>query len=127
MEKRIGTVGFIVNNNKVLLAHIQYPEGKKLWNGIGGFVNKGEKLEDALIREISEETYIQVSKDEVRLVKELDEDIRLLIFKINNWKGELKIKDSSIKELRWFKFDEIPFSEMHDGNEKWLPDLLKTP
>lgn len=124
MNKRIGTVGFIIENNKVLLALINYSEDKVLWNGIGGFVNEGESPKDALVREVSEETFIQIHKDDIYQVKELDGEIILMIYKIDKWSGEIKSKDPSIIDLKWFTFDEIPFSKMHDGNEDWFPELL---
>jgi hypothetical protein len=36
MSKTIGTVCFIISGDKVLLAEIEYPDGRRLWNGIGG-------------------------------------------------------------------------------------------
>ncbi len=125
MKKRVGTVCFIVENNKVLLALIEYSPNDRKWNGIGGFVEENESPEDAVVREISEETFIQVDKNDLTRVKELDLDIRLIIFKTKKWIGELKIKDSSLKELKWFEFDKIPYSQMHEGNDKWLPEVLK--
>lgn len=124
MTKRTGTVCFIINDGKLLLALIEYSPNDRKWNGIGGFVEEKESPEDAVIREISEETFIEVRKEDLIKFKELDLDIHLVIYKTNKWSGELKIKDQSLKELKWFNFDEIPFKQMHPGNDKWLPELL---
>lgn len=125
MIKRIGTVCFIVEDNKVLLALIEYSPNDRKWNGIGGFVNENEIPEDAVVREIDEETFIKVKKEDLIKFKELDLDIHLIIYKTNKWSGELRIKDPSLKELRWFNFDEIPYKLMHPGNDLWLPELLQ--
>lgn len=123
--RRIGTVCFIIKDKKILLALIEYSKNDRKWNGIGGFVEPNETPEDAIVREISEETFIKVSKNDLTRVKELDLDIRLIIFKTNRWSGELKTKDPSLKELKWFGFDEIPYDQMHKGNSGWIPELFK--
>lgn len=51
--KIIGTVCFIVQSNQVLLAEIEYPDGKRLWNGIGGVAESGESPEETAARGIS--------------------------------------------------------------------------
>ena len=122
--KKVGTVCFIVENSQVLLALIEYSPGDRKWNGIGGFVEENELPEEAVVREIREETFIEVNKKDLIRVKELDLDIHLVVFKANKWSGELKIKDESLKELKWFKFDEIPYNQMHENNDKWVPEIL---
>ena len=124
MNKRIGTVCFLIEGSKVLLALIQYSPNDRKWNGIGGFVEENESPEDAVVREINEETFIQVNKHDLIKVKELDLDIHLIVFKVNRWGGELKTKDPSLKEFKWFRFDEIPFKQMHEGNDKWIFEAL---
>jgi len=62
MNKRTGTVCFIIKEDKVLLALIEYSPIDKKWNGIGGFVEKGETPEDAVIREVKEEIDIEINK-----------------------------------------------------------------
>lgn len=125
MYKRVATVCFIIDNNKVLLALIEYSPTDRKWNGIGGFVEENETPEDAIVREISEETYIKVRKEDLIKFKELDLDIYLIIYKVHKWTGELRIKDDSLKELRWFDKEEIPLEQMHEGNEKWIAEIFK--
>jgi ADP-ribose pyrophosphatase YjhB (NUDIX family) len=124
MNKRSGTVCFIIEGNKVLLALIEYSSSERKWNGIGGFVNENESPEDAVVREISEETYIDINKDDLIKVKELDLEIRLFIYVIKKWGGEIKTKEPSLKELRWFEFDKIPHNQMFENNIEWLPGIL---
>jgi ADP-ribose pyrophosphatase YjhB (NUDIX family) len=56
---RQATVCFLRNKNQVLLALIEYGPNDRKWTGIGGFVEAGESLEDAVVREAEEETYIK--------------------------------------------------------------------
>src|SRR5579862_1581387 len=114
-SERKGTLGFIIQKNKILLALIEYPDGKRLWNGIGGYAEAGETLEDALIREFNEETYVNISKANLKKVAELNDSFQLNVFIINLWNGELKIKDRTLKELKWFSYEEIPYNQMHQG------------
>lgn len=125
MRKRIGTVCFIQDQDKVLLALIEYAQGNRKWTGIGGIVEENETPDEAVIRGINEETFIKVDKENLTKFKELDLDIHLIIYKTKKWSGELKIKDPSIKELKWFKANEIPYDQMYEDNDKWLPELLK--
>lgn len=124
---RKGTVCFITNAGKVLLALIEYGPNDRKWNGIGGFTEEGESLKDAVVREAKEETHIALDKDSLIKVAELNISpvFQLNVFLTNNWHGELKIKDLTLKELKWFPENELPFSKMHEGNDKWLPKILK--
>ncbi len=125
MHKTVGTVCFIVDNGKVLLAEIEYPDGKRLWNGIGGVVDAGETPKQAVVREISEETELAVAETEVVEVFILQiEDLDLHVFTAAKWAGTLTITDPTLKQLRWFEFDEVPYQKMHLGNDKWLPEIL---
>lgn len=53
-----GTVCFLTKGDEVLLVLIKYSPNDRKWTGIGGYVNEGESLEDAIIREAQEETFI---------------------------------------------------------------------
>ena len=123
---RKGTVCFIRNADRVLLALIEYGPNDRKWNGIGGFVEEGESLEEAVIRETKEETYITIDKDCLKKVAELNVSpvFQLNVFLSNSWHGELKIKDHTFKELKWFSKGELPYLMMHEGNDKWLPEIL---
>ena len=123
--KKAGTVCFIVENGKVLLAHIQYPDGKLLWNGIGGVVEAGETPGDAVVREVAEETKLSLDKSDVRDVLTIDfPELDLHVFVTNRWSGTLEIIDPTLKEPRWFAFSDVPYAEMHERNDEWLPQIL---
>ncbi len=121
-----GTVCFLTKDNEVLLVLIEYSSNDKKWTGIGGYVNDGESLEDVIIREAQEESFIKIERDSLRKVAKLAEkDLELNVFLANKWSGELKAKEPSLKEFRWFRNDQLPFSEMHKDNDKWLPQVLE--
>ena len=51
--KRKATLCFFRKDNQIVLANIEYSPTDTKWAGIGGFVEEGESLEDALAREIN--------------------------------------------------------------------------
>ncbi len=121
---RQGTVCFLRNGDKILLALIHYNNGEEKWNGLGGFAEAGETLEEAVVREVQEETYLEFDKTRLTKVAELNGSFKLNVFLTDTWSGEMKIREDTIKELRWFSINEIPYSQMHKGNDEWLPLVL---
>lgn len=127
MDTTIGTVCFIVDNGKVLLAEIEYPDGKRLWNGIGGVVDKGETSRQAVVREISEETKLVAKEMDVVENTVINVgSLELHVFTTEKWNGELEIIDPTLKQLQWFGFESVPYAKMHQGNDEWLPGILQT-
>lgn len=125
MSKIIGTVCFIISENKVLLAEIEYPDGRRLWNGIGGVVDEGETPAEAVAREISEETKLVVGKEDLVEATVVETgDLELHVFTSSRWEGELATIDPTLKQLRWFDIDSVPYARMHKGNDAWLPGVL---
>ncbi|TSC85261.1 MAG: Adenylosuccinate synthetase [Microgenomates group bacterium Gr01-1014_16] len=124
---RRGTVCFLQKDNQLLLALIEYSPTDMKWTGIGGWSEVGESLEDAVVREIAEETYIEVNKNDLRKVAEIGtlETFQLNVFMAYKWSGKIKPKEPSVKELKWFPVNKLPFPQMHPGSDKWLPKVLE--
>jgi len=56
----IGVGGILIHNEKVLLVKLNYGMAQKYWLIPGGFIDQGETLEEAVIRELFEETGMRV-------------------------------------------------------------------
>ena len=125
MHTTVGTVCFFIREDEVLLFQIQQPTGELHWNGIGGVVDPGETTTQALVREISEETKLKVDEQDVIESKVVTIDrLDLHVFITKKWGGRLEIIDPTIKQFKWFKFSDVPYSKMHKGNDDWLPEVL---
>lgn len=124
MEIKQGTVCFVVGEKKVLLALIEYADARR-WNGIGGVVEENETPEQAVVREVNEETELKIDKEDLMSHGSINfAGLQLHVFTISKWSGVIKSKEPSLKELRWFDFDGIPYSKMWAGNKQWLPKVL---
>ncbi len=104
---------------------IEYAPGVQRWNGIGGMVDKGEDPKAAVVREIAEETNLVVRQEDLEQAGEIELDqLALIVFTAKRWNGDLTVKDPTLKELQWFTFNKVPYSEMWEGNDRWLPKAL---
>ena len=125
--KKILTLCIPIKNDKVLLGMKKRGFGSGRWNGFGGKMEEGEKIEQATLRELYEEVGIK----DGRLTKagvlefsfENDEKVlQVHIFKLSNFSDE----PIETEEMRpeWFSFDKIPFTQMWSDDEYWFPLLL---
>lgn len=127
MTRSRGTVCFIIDNGKVLLAEIVHPSGLVVWNGIGGVMEDGESPAQTVVREVSEETKIILKESDITEVTIVNiGNLELHVLLAHAWSGELQEIDPSLRRLRWFGFAEVPYEKMHPGNDEWLPGILKS-
>ena len=93
----------------------------KKWGGItfpGGHIEKRESIVDSVIREVKEETWLDIQNPKICGIKwwEVNKNKRyiVLLFKTNKYSGTLK---SSIEgKVYWAKLDEIKFMNLDKGN-----------
>ncbi len=93
----------------------------------GGFVEVGEKVEDALVREMKEETSLDVEIIRILGVySDPDRDPRFHTVSITfvcKAYGEPKAQ-SDAKEVKVFKLEEIPFDKLVFDHAKILKDYI---
>jgi 8-oxo-dGTP diphosphatase len=102
----------LLRQGSVLLAR-RSPHRKAypgLWSFPGGHVEAGETLEQALIREASEEVNLApLTYSAVALIADpntTSEPITYHMYAVKEWSGQPNIIDDEHTELRWFTLEE---------------------
>ena len=104
--------------------------GSDRYNGVGGKIEPNETVEQALIRECQEEigvtpkTYRKIAEHDF-LQTEGDEPWRMYVhaFFCEDWEGEPIETDEMAPE--WFAIDAIPYDNMWQDDQHWLPLVLE--
>jgi mutator protein MutT len=111
----VGVGALIVCDGKILLEKRKNDPGKGKWSIPGGLVELGENIEQTVIREVKEETGLDVEKPEhIDVVDNvvLDEDSKvryhfvIVDYFVKLKGGRLKAA-SDAEELRWVPLDEL--------------------
>lgn len=111
-------VGLLVfNENQEIL--MQLRTDYNAWGFPGGAMELGESFEETAVRELKEETNLEI--DELKLIKvlsgkdtyrEYPNGDKLYditgVFVVKKYHGELKINDDESKKLGWFSLDKLP-------------------
>jgi mutator protein MutT len=102
--------------------------GKGRWNGSGGKVEKGETIEQAVVREIHEEIGVRASGlskiAEIEFVfpEKPDWNQYMHTYFAREWEGDPS--ESEEMRPRWFSVKNLPFDEMWPDDEYWVPKVL---
>lgn len=114
-QPMVGVGALIVCDGKILLEKRKNDPGKGKWSIPGGLVELGENIEQTVIREVKEETGLDVEKPEhIDVVDNvvLDEDSKvryhfvIVDYFVKLKGGRLKAA-SDAEELRWVPLDEL--------------------
>jgi ADP-ribose pyrophosphatase len=108
--ERVGIVAgcMLKKDGKYLLVQEKQPSDYGLWCLPVGHVDKGEEIETAAVREVKEETGL-----DVRLIKEIalyhESAIKKVkhIFSAEIIGGELIAQEKEILDVKWLSFNEI--------------------
>ena len=124
------TLLFLRSDNQILIAMKKRGFGANKYNGVGGKIESGETIEQALIRETEEEigvtptNYWQVAELDFVQDAETDDPWHMYVYAYfcDQWKGTAS--ESEEMDPKWFKLDEIPYPQMWEDDEHWLPRVL---
>lgn len=123
-----GAAAIIVNEKGQILLQSRADRAK--WGVPGGCQELGERFEDTVIREVFEETNLDVTEDNLELIGIVSGNSRrneypngdvvinnTALYCVRNYSGELKW-DGESKEMRFFDLDNLPANQ----ND---PDLIE--
>lgn len=107
--------GYKNNNLYVLLIEQKFGSAEKYWALPGGLVKPEESLSDAVIRELHEETNVQLTFMEQLYTfgDDIKRDSRNRVISVAYYAlvdaSNLEIKaDTDAEKVQWFKIDEVP-------------------
>lgn len=124
------TLLFLLKDDQILLAMKKRGFGSDRYNGVGGKLEPGETLEQALIRECQEE--VEVTPLSYHKVAEHDfqqndgnKPWRMYVhaYLCNEWEGEPRETEEMAPE--WFAIKDIPYDNMWQDDVLWLPMVLE--
>lgn len=126
--RQITTLAIIENGDSVLLAMKKRGFGEGWWNGYGGKVQDNETVEEAMVRELQEESGLLATSFRERAIIEFfskgsDSVVEMHVFEVTNHKGELI--ETEEMAPKWFLKQQIPFDEMWPSDREWLPLFFK--
>lgn len=105
--------------------------GGGFWNAPGGKIEQGEKADDAAIREVKEETGLDVKSLERFGSLEFyfgsgkkRPDWTAEVFQSTHFDGTVK-EESDEGKLKWFSKRELPLEKMWEDDRYWLPLLIE--
>jgi 8-oxo-dGTP diphosphatase len=102
---------FIVENGSILLVRRKFEPKHGMWSIPAGFVEADENVEECAVRELKEETNLDIEVERIFNVYSGFDDPRtaavLIIYLGKRTGGELECGDDA-SEARFFKLDDLP-------------------
>lgn len=127
----LGATTLVFNDKKELLLNLR--TDTNTWGIPGGSMELFESIEETAIRELKEEAGIEA--DDLKLVTVLSgKDYYfeypngdklctvIVLFKVLNYKGNIKVNDSESKQLKFFPLNNLPNME---SRAKKIVEMIK--
>jgi 8-oxo-dGTP diphosphatase len=130
IDPKLAVIALVPLDKGLVLARRAIDPGYGLWVVPGGFVDVGERLEEAVVRETREETLIHVEVDRLLNIYSYKDTRTVVAAYLTTYvSGELTAGDETLEarvfapaEIPW---DDIAFSSTRDALQEYL-ELLKS-
>lgn len=125
----VTTLNYLIKDDRILLAEKKRGFGKGKINGVGGKLEVGESVEQAMIRETFEEIGVKPTRFEkvaVIIFEEYKDDEKFeypcYVYLTTEWTGDL-IESDEMKPM-WFYKNRLPFDRMFADDKLWLERVI---
>ncbi|KAF2895652.1 hypothetical protein ILUMI_10511 [Ignelater luminosus] len=132
MNETYYTLIFIKDSSKILLGFKKRGLGKNTWNGYGGKLQENEDIFDCAIRELKEESNLNIKKDKLNYLGVVIYDDnrnminhRRIVYIFNASSIDDEPVETEEMRPQWFNFQNIPYDNMWPDSKFWLPLVLK--
>ena len=115
--RQLANLCFIVKDGRVLLIRKKRGLGAGKINGPGGKLESGETAHDAAVRETQEEIGVTPL-----LLEDRGYSLHCAVFVARDFTGDMIETDEALP--MWFPVDGVPFHEMWEDDQHWLPHVL---
>lgn len=104
----LGVGGVLWHNDKVLLVKRGHNPGKGMWTIPGGYVDQGESIGNAVVREIQEETGIEAKPLSIIAIRDrpAEKHDTYIIFLMQFMGGTLQAQPEEISDLAFLTLEE---------------------
>lgn len=122
------TLTLITKDNQILLGLKKRGFGMGKYNGFGGKVEHGETIEEAAVREVFEESNLELKNlKKIAVIdfawQDKSQNLKVHVFHSTNFSGQAE--ESEEMKPQWFTIKDIPYKKMWDDDRYWFPLFLK--
>jgi mutator protein MutT len=114
-QAKLAAVALIFNEDRTMLLGVTRKDNHKLFGLPGGKVDVGESMHEGVIREVKEETGIDVKSAAPIFLRE-DGEFVAAVYLVTDYEGEVSTKESGL--VAWITFEDLKQGAFSEYNTK---------
>ena len=108
LDPKVATVILIENKKTLLLVKRDIEPYIGCWSFPSGYVDRGEKTEEAAIREVKEETHIDIKITNLQGVYSGKGSVVLIVYRAIPLDPSIGMPKEEVQEINWFPIKKLP-------------------